>query len=135
MAVRTNDALAHKRLDATFNGAAGINFDSGTLEIRTGAQPATANAALTGTVLATVPIPADAFAAAAARAVAKAGTWQDTSADAAGTAGYFTMRDAASTYRIDGSVTATGGGGDMTVDNTNFAAAQPFTITALSVSE
>lgn len=27
---------------------------------------------------------------------------------------------------------ATGGGGDMTVDNTSFAAGQPFTVTAFS---
>jgi hypothetical protein len=34
-----------------------------------------------------------------------------------------------------GTVTATGGGGDMTVDNTSFAAAQAFTVTAFSITD
>lgn len=134
MAIRVNTALANKILDMMFNGAAGITFDAGVLEFRSGAQPATADTALTGTVLATINLPADSMGAASSRSIAKAGTWSDLAADAAGTIGYATLRDAASTYRQDFSVTSTGGGGDITVDNTVLAAGQAFTVTSMAIS-
>jgi hypothetical protein len=62
---------------------------SAILKIRTGAPPANVAAADTGTVLATLPLPSDYMAAAASGVKAKSGTWQDTSADAAGTPGHF----------------------------------------------
>lgn len=130
MTVRTNDALANERLDA-FD----TDFNNGTLEFRSGAQPATANNAATGTVISSVPVPADAFAAAASRQKAKSGTWQDTAADNAGTIGWARLRDAGDTKRIDFSVTATGGGGDITVDNTVVAAGQQFTVTSFILTE
>lgn len=137
MTVRTNNAFEHKRLDCAFNGAAGINFDLGNLTFRTGAQPANADAAKTGTVVATVDLPADAFQAAGAvspRRVDKSGTWDDNAADAPGTVGWACLEDATGTYRIDFSVTATGGGGDITVNNTVLALGQPFTITAFDLT-
>ena len=133
MAMTHNVAFKNKLLDAMFNGAAGIDFNSGTLRIRSGAPPGAGNAA-TGTVLATVTLPADAFAAAASGAIAKSGTWEDLSADATGAAGHFRLEDSTGTYLLEGTVTITGGGGDMTVDNTAFAAGQPFTITGFSFS-
>src|SRR5687768_4403241 len=66
--------------------------DTGTdavLKIRTGAQPADCATADSGTVLVTMTLPTDWLAAASAGAKAKAGTWQDTSADATGTAAHF----------------------------------------------
>jgi hypothetical protein len=105
------------------------------MEIRTGAQPANCAAANAGTVLATLNLPADAFAAASAGAKAKSGTWEDTSADNAGTAAHFRIfKTDGTTCVAQGSVTATGGGGDLTVDNVVFAAAQAFTITAFTLN-
>jgi hypothetical protein len=129
MTVRLNDNMANDLLD-------GIDsvFNSGTLEIRSGSQPASANDAATGTLLASIALPADAFAAAASRSKGKSGTWQDASADAAGTAGWFRLKNGADTRRIDGSVTATGGGGQVEVDNTSLAAGQQFTITAFNLT-
>jgi len=125
-------------LDGAFNAAAGINFDSGVLEVRSGAAPGP-EAASTGVLLASIPIPADGFAAASGTSVAKAGTWQDTSADATGTAAHFRMRrsgDAGgastTTSRIEGTATMTGGGGDITLDNVSIAVNQQVTITSLS---
>ena len=129
MTVRLNDAFANALLDGVDSA-----FNNGTLEIRSGTQPSSANDAATGTVLATVTLPADAFAAAASRSKAKAGTWEDTSADAAGTAGWFRLKNSGDTQRIDGSVTATGGGGDMELDNVVLAAGQQFTITSFSLT-
>ena len=104
------------------------------LEIRTGAPPANADAADSGTVLATLTLPSDWLAAAASGAKALAGTWQDTSADAAGTAGHFRIKTSGAVSKIQGTVTATGGGGDMTVDNAVFAAGQSFSITSFTIT-
>lgn len=105
------------------------------LEIRTGSPPANCAAADSGSVLATVNLPSDWMAAASSGSKAKSGTWQDASADAAGTAGHFRIKDSGgSTCHIQGTVTATGGGGDMTVDNASFAAGQNFTITGFTLT-
>lgn len=105
------------------------------MKIRTGAPPATCATADSGTVLATLTLPSDWMAAAASASKAKSGTWQDASADASGTAAHFRIYDSGgTTCHIQGTVTATGGGGDMTVDNTSFAAAQSFTVTSFTIT-
>ncbi len=105
------------------------------LKIRSGSVPATCATADSGTVLATLTLPSDWMAAASSGSKAKSGTWQDTSADATGTAAHFRIYDSGgTTCHIQGTVTATGGGGDLTVDNTSFAATQSFTITAFTIT-
>ena len=104
-----------------------------TLEIRSGAVPATCATADSGTVLATMTLPSDWMAAASGGSKVLAGTWQDTSADATGTAGHFRIKSGA-TCHIQGTVTATGGGGDMTVQNTSFATGQPINITEFTLN-
>ena len=106
---------------------------SPTLEIRTGTVPATCATADSGTVLATLALPADWLAAASAGAKTLLGTWQDLSADATGTAGLFRVKQGA-TCHIQGTVTLTAGGGDMTVDNTSFATGQQVTVTAFTIN-
>ena len=65
-----------------------------------------------------------------------AGTWEDLSADATGTAAHFRLYASdGSTCHLQGSVTATGGGGDMTVDNTSFASGQKFTVTGFTLTD
>lgn len=99
------------------------------LEIRTGAPPVNCAAADSGTVLATVNLPSDWMAAASSGSKSKSGTWQDLSADASGTAAHFRIKDSGgSTCHMQGTVTMSGGGGDMIVDNTNFATGQVFTV-------
>lgn len=105
------------------------------LRIRTGAPPANCAAARTGTVLATMALPADFMAAAANGAKGLSGTWQDAAADATGTAGHFEIMDAAgTTCHIQGTVTATGGGGDMEIQNTSLAVGQQVTVTAFTIN-
>lgn len=129
MAFQFSDAARAAALDAveTTIGA------SPTLIIATGTVPANCAAADTGTVLATMTLPADWMAAATAGTKAKSGTWQDASADATGTAGYFRIKQGA-TCHIQGTVTITGGGGDMTLDNTSIAAGQTVTINSFTLS-
>lgn len=104
------------------------------LEIRTGAPPANVAAADSGTVLATLNLPSDFMAAAASGSKAKSGTWEDTSADATGTAAHFRLKTSGGVAKIQGTVTLTGGGGDMEVDNTSFVAGQQFTVTTFTIS-
>lgn len=104
-----------------------------TLEIRSGTIPANCATADAGTVLATITLPSDWLTAAANGSKTILGTWTDTSADAAGTASYFRIKVSTTTH-IQGTITATGGGGDMTLDNTNIAAGQQITITAFTLT-
>ena len=104
-----------------------------TLELRSGAVPATCATADSGAVLATMVLPSDWLAAAATASKALLGTWQDLSADAAGTVGHFRIKQGA-TCHIQGTVTITGGGGDMTLDNNVLAASQQVSITAITLT-
>lgn len=105
------------------------------LKLRTGAAPATCATADSGTVVATMTLPSDWLAAASAGSKALSGTWQDASADAAGTAAHFRIYDSTgTTCHIQGTVTISGGGGDMTLDNNVLAAGQQVTITAFTLS-
>ena len=132
MALQLSVAVRNARLDAieTTAGASAV------LRIRTGTVPASCAAARTGTVLATVNLPSDWMAAASGGSKAFSGTWQDLSADAAGTAAHFEiMNNVLSTCHLQGTVTATGGGGDMTVNNVVFAAAQQFDVTGFTLTD
>lgn len=132
MALQFSVALRNARLDVCESTPG----TSCILTIRSGAAPADCATANSGTVLATLNLPSDWMAAASSGAKAKSGTWQDTSADAAGTAAHFRIHDStATTCHMQGTVTATGAGGDLTLDNTNIAAAQVVTITGFTLTE
>ena len=105
------------------------------LKIRTGSVPASCATADSGTVLATLTLPSDFMAAASSGSKAKSGTWEDTSADATGTAAHWRLYASdGTTCHAQGTVTATGGGGDMTVDSTSFASGQSFTVTTFTLT-
>jgi hypothetical protein len=132
MALQLSTAVRNARLDAieTTVGASAI------MKIRTGAAPANVATADSGTVLATLNLPADWLAAAAAGVKSKSGTWQDASADATGTAAHFRIYASdGTTAHLQGTVTATGGGGDLEVQNTSFAATQTVTVTGFDLTD
>lgn len=132
MAIQLSVTVRNARLDA-IETAIGT---SAVLQIRTGAEPANCAAASTGTVLATVNCPTDYMAAASGGSKAKSGTWSDASADATGTAGYFRLFDStATTCHLQGTVTATGGGGDLEVNSTSFTAGASFEITTFTLTD
>lgn len=108
-------------------------FNSGTLNIYTGAQPANGDTAASGTLLVSITLPATAFSASAAGTAATSGTWQGT-AVASGTAGWFRMSNTGGTRNIDGNVTASGGGGDMTLDNISINTGQVVTINTFNLT-
>ena len=111
MALQFETTLRNALLDAieTNVGTAPI------LRIYTGTAPGIGNAA-TGTLLAEITCPSDWAAAASSGSKAKNGTWQDTSADAAGTPGYFRLLTSGATAKIEG--TAGVSSGDLSFDTT-----------------
>lgn len=130
MTIQFSTAVRNARLDS-IETTIGV---SPTLEIRSGAPPAACATASSGTVLATLALPSDWMSAAASGVKVLLGTWQDASADAAGTAGHFRVF-AGATCHIQGTVTATAGGGDMTVDNVVFASGQQINVTSFSLTD
>lgn len=131
MALQYSVAVRNAKLDAVEN-AIGI---SAILKIRSGAAPANCAAADAGTVLATLALPSDWMAAASGGTKAKSGTWEDVAADAAGTAGHFRIYASdGTTCHAQGTVTGTGGGGDMTLDNAVLAAGQDVIISTFTLT-
>jgi hypothetical protein len=132
MAVKISVTVRNARLDA-IETAIGV---SAVLKIRVGAPPTNIADADSGTVLATMTLPSNWMADAASGAKALTGTWQDADADAAGTAGHFRVYASnGTTQHIQGTVTATGGGGDMTLDNAVIAAAQVVNVTTFTLTD
>jgi hypothetical protein len=122
--------------DARLNAIETTISTAPVLRIRTGAQPANCAAARSGTVLATLTLPSDWMAAASSGSKALSGTWQDLTADAAGTAAHFEIMDSSvTTCHLQGSVTATGGGGDMTLTNAVIALNDPITISSFTLTD
>jgi hypothetical protein len=108
------------------------------LQIFTGAMPANAAAADTGTKIVDFALPSDWLAASSAGAKTKLGTWVTTGLAGAGAgsnAGYFRIKNAAGTVvGIQGDITVTGGGGAMTLDNISIANGQSVTINTFTVT-
>jgi hypothetical protein len=131
MALQLSVAVRNARLDAieTTIGA------SAKLRILTGAPPADCATAQSGTLLAELALPSDYLSNASSGSKVKSGTWSGTGS-ASGTAGYFRIVDSTgTTCHMQGTVTATGGGGDMTLDNTSIASSQAITVNTFSVSD
>lgn len=131
MAMQFSVAARNAELDA-LEAAIGT---SAVLKVFSGAPPATCATADSGTVLATISLPSDWMSAASTGVKAKSGTWQDASADNNGTAGHFRIYASdGTTCHMQGTVTATGGGGDMVVDSTSFTAGQSFTVATFQLT-
>lgn len=131
MAVQLSVAVRNARLDA-------IETTIGTtpkLQLRTGAAPANCAAASTGSLLVEEDLPSDWAAAAGSGSKAKSGTWQ-AAATGSGDAGHFRIFDSTgTTCHMQGTVTATGGGGDMTVDNITIASGQTVTFNSFTITD
>jgi hypothetical protein len=111
---------------------------TGTIEIRTGAPPATCETADSGTLLGTLTFAATAFAGAVDgtdKAVASrtASITGDSSADTGGTAAHFRSKSGGGTVVIQGDITATSGGGDLELDTVTVTAGDTIDITAYDV--
>ena len=131
MAVQLSVAVRNARLDAIETTVGVTPY----LDIRTGAQPANCAAADSGTELEHMALPSDWMNAAASGQKTKAGTWSGTG-DAAGTAAHFRVKDSGdTTCHMQGSITATSGGGDMELDNTSIASGQTITVNTFTLTD
>lgn len=136
MAIQMDVATRNARL----NTIESTNGTSCSLRIYSGSQPANCATANSGTLLVHIDLPSDWMAAASSGSKAISGTWQDTSANGTGTAGHFRVYSSQATMDettcfMQGSVTATGGGGDMTLDNTSINTGQQVTITTFTLTD
>jgi hypothetical protein len=132
MAVQLSATVRNARLD-TIESTIGT---SAVLKIMSGSQGANVAAGTTGTVLATITLPSDWMAAASGGSKALSGSWTDSSADATGTAAHFELfASDGTTLHMIGSVTATGGGGDLTLDSTSITSGQAVTITGFTLTD
>jgi len=130
MAIQLSTAVRNARLD-TIESTIGV---SAVMRIRSGAAPADCATADSGTVLATLTLPSDWANAASGGAKTKLGTWQDTSADATGTAAHFRIYDSSGvTCHIQGTVGL--GSGDLSLDNTSIATGQTVTINTFTLTD
>ena len=135
MALQFSAEVRNARLDAieTIGGAAPM------LELRSGAVPANCAAASTGALLTRDALPSDWLGAAVAGVKSKAGTWTLTGLAGITTSniGHFRIFKAGSPDDciLQGTVTATAGGGDMTVDNISLAATQVVTVTSFAITD
>ena len=121
-------AVANATLDAveTAIGASPV------LKIYTGAIPLNVATARTGTVLVTMTLPSDWMAAASLGSKVKSGTWSDAAADAAGTAGYFTIfASDGTTAHIQGTVGTAQA--DMILDTVTVTAGLPVVVNTFTL--
>ena len=108
---------------------------SAVMKLRTGAVPANCAAADSGTVVATINLPADWMAAASGGTKGLLGDWTESAADAAGTVAHFRIYASdGTTCHLQGTVTETGSGGDLTLDTTNVLINEPVTITGFTLT-
>lgn len=134
MAIQYSTTLRNNQLDQ-------IESTTGTsarLQLYSGPAPANCAAAPTGTLLVDMALPSDWMAAASNGSKTKNGTWTGVGTAGAGSgtvAGYFRIVDSAgTTCHVQGTVTITGGGGDMTLDNPNIAKNQTVTVNTFTIT-
>lgn len=133
MAIRLPTATRNAKVDAAVDlidaGAA-----AGTLKIYSGSQPAAADDAATGTLLATFTLPDPCFGAAAS-GTATASAITNVNASATGTAGWFRVADSDGNTVHDGSVSVTGGGGDLELNTTSLVSGVAVSITSYTYTQ
>lgn len=134
MAIQYSTVLRNNQLDQ-------IESTTGTaakLRLYSGDPPADCAAAASGTLLVEMTLPSDWMDAATGGSKAKAGTWSGQGTADAGTgtaAGYFRVVDnPGTTTHMQGSVSITGGGGDMQLDNPNIAQSQVVTVNTFNIT-
>lgn len=147
MTLRINDELRTlclnngiaRNISPDYTGGIG---STATMKVYTGTQPASANNAATGTLLVTVNLPATvdttsltgSAISASPITLQKYGTWQAT-ITTSGTAGWFRIEKAdTSVERLDGSISTSGGGGDLIVNTTTFSSGATFTVSSVALT-
>lgn len=117
LATATQNAMADAAVDLIDGGAG-----AGPIKIYTASQPANANTAVAAqTLLATFTLDDPAFGAASSGVCTLAAVPVSTTGVAAGTAAWFRCASSTPGTVFDGSVTATGGGGQLQLNSTTIS--------------
>jgi hypothetical protein len=106
---------------------------AGTIAVRSGTRPADPATTATGTLLATVTLADPAFGAASS-GVATLTDPAGVTIAATGTASWFRAFDSNGAACFDGSVTATGGGGDLTVSTVSLVSGATLDVTGGTIT-
>lgn len=135
MAIRYPTATRSALCDAWVD-----RFDAGSgagkIRIYSGTQPASANDSPSGTLLAEITLNDPAFGAASSGAATiDSDPALTATVDTSGTAGWWRGLDSDNTTVCDGSVTATGGGGDITLSTVSLTATGTVTITGGTLTQ
>jgi len=133
MAVRLSAATANALANAV-NTQVNAGTGAGTIQIFTGTQPATADTAESGTLLATFTLQDPAFGGASGGVITLAGTPLTVAAVASGTAGWFRLEsNGGSTLTVlDGSVGTSGN--QINLNTTSITSGVNVTITSGSIT-
>lgn len=126
----TNLRNAQQDAIATFAG------NSGLLKIYAGTQPTDPQTAIGAqTLLGTLTMNATAFSAASGGVLTANAITQDSGADATNTASFFRLfKSDGTTVVMDGTITATGGGGDMTLNTVSIVSGGPISCTGFAIT-
>ncbi len=128
--------MAYRRATATRNSVADTEGDllnSGTIQIRTGAQPTNVDDAAGGTLLGTLGFAATAFGAPSTGVVTAGAISSDTNADNSGTAGHARLLTSAPAIHSD--ATCGQGSGDFNFDNAVIVAGGTIAVSSLTLTE
>ncbi|WP_432112849.1 hypothetical protein [Streptomyces sp. S1] len=128
MAVRLSASLANTLADAV-DTALG---NAGTIKVYTGSQPATADTAASGTLLATFTLGSPGFGNASGGVITLSGTPLTVAAAATGTAGWFRMATSGGSTILDGSVGTSGN--QINLNTTSITSGVNVTITSGTIT-
>lgn len=123
--------IAAATRDAVVNAVTGLVGSAGTAKIYSGSQPATPDTAASGTLLATVTLGAWGS---SSSGTSNGADPASVNAVATGTAGWVRIASSGGSAVFDGDVTATGGGGTMTLSSTALTSGSPVDVTAVSIT-
>lgn len=128
MAFRLATASRNLAVDAV-----GDALNSGTAQVRTGAQPTNVGDAAQGTLLGTVGFGATAFGAPSTGVVTANAISSDTNADNSGTAGHARLLDSGAAIHSD--ATCGQGSGDFNFDNSVIVAGGTIAVSSLTITQ
>lgn len=132
MAISYVTALRTTRITAVLT-AIDAGTGAGKIKLYTGSSPGV-NSAATGTLLATLTC-SDPAGTVSGGVLTFSAITADSSADADGTAGYARITDSDDNAVADLTVTATGGGGDVQLNNVNIVTGGTVSISSASITE
>lgn len=128
LATRISQAAQDAALD-TFTAL----LDGGYIEIRTGSQPTNPDTAASGTLLATITLNSPAFGASSAGVASADISGVNDTAVADGTAGWCRAYTSGAAAVMDGSCSASGGGGDVQLVSVAVTTGQTLTVVSWTI--